>query len=178
MFSRLLSFATLVLGIQAAATPKPTDSARFSDAERQALIDDGWTIVNGTGKPYYTGDDKLEKRTSGGVYMCIDANWKGDCGYKVHPLDSCVQLGSPWYHQISAIGPDQLTLLKLFKDNNCADRDWVDRYCGNGGPCLPTVYYPGYRDLSQQYFASARNPGNYNDQIGSFWVKWTTLIPE
>ncbi|KAF3931249.1 hypothetical protein ABW19_dt0202588 [Dactylella cylindrospora] len=176
MFAKLLILATLALGIQAVALPKAPKHPKVTDAEIQAMIDDGWTIFNGTGKPPNLEEGKLAKREAGGVYICTDINWSGTCGYKVQPLDACIQLTSPWYHTISSIGPDQLTLLTLFKDGNCAASQYVNAFCGNGGPCLPKVYWPGYGDLTQHSFSSAFYSGNYNDQIGSFWVSWTTRI--
>ncbi|KAF3134038.1 hypothetical protein TWF594_008903 [Orbilia oligospora] len=55
------------LGIQAAATPEATDFPRFTEVGRQALINDGWMIVSGIGKSYYTDDSKLNKRAPGAV---------------------------------------------------------------------------------------------------------------
>ncbi|KAE9410239.1 hypothetical protein BT96DRAFT_931039 [Gymnopus androsaceus JB14] len=48
----------------------------------------------------------LEKRTPGGVYICTDINWGGECGYAVQALDACISLTSPWYDTISSFGPD------------------------------------------------------------------------
>ncbi|KAF3188111.1 hypothetical protein TWF225_003883 [Orbilia oligospora] len=54
-------------GIQAAATPGATDFPRFTEVGRQALINDGWMIVSGIGKSYYTDDNKLDKGAPGAV---------------------------------------------------------------------------------------------------------------
>ncbi|KAK6535511.1 hypothetical protein TWF694_001966 [Orbilia ellipsospora] len=127
---------------------------------------------NGTYPGHWHKSKKFTKRGNlGGIYICTDANWYGTCGYAVQPLGVCIVLTDPYYHSISSMGPDDPTLVTLFRDNYCADSSWVGQYCGNGGPCLPQVYYPGVPDFSTHYFSAAKNAGYYNDQVGSFWVR-------
>ncbi|TGJ85461.1 hypothetical protein E0Z10_g3314 [Xylaria hypoxylon] len=55
----------------------------------------------------------LEKRQPGGVNICRDINWNG-CDYAKQPWDLCIQLDSPWWHSISAIGPDEYNAIVAF----------------------------------------------------------------
>lgn len=52
---------------------------------------------------------RSQKRNIGGVFICPDVNWGGQCGYAVQALDKCIVLGSDWADKISSFGPDQCT---------------------------------------------------------------------
>ncbi|KAJ6558988.1 hypothetical protein B0H10DRAFT_2201296 [Mycena sp. CBHHK59/15] len=60
-----------------------------------------------------TTDTTLAKRNIGGIYICTDINWKGDCGYAVQPVNTCINMGSEWYRKISSLGPDPGTRVLL-----------------------------------------------------------------
>ncbi|OCL04904.1 hypothetical protein AOQ84DRAFT_299935 [Glonium stellatum] len=60
-----------------------------------------------------TASSPLEKRTPGGIYICTGANYSGTCGYAVQPFNTCIELTSPWYHNIGSFGPDQGALCRL-----------------------------------------------------------------
>ncbi|KAH8800372.1 hypothetical protein F5884DRAFT_757980 [Xylogone sp. PMI_703] len=94
----------------------------------------------------------LEKRTVGGIYICTDANWKGDCGYKVQPLAECIQLTSPWQWQLSSFGPDKGTICVVYNTGNCGINDPTPYNTA-------TIVWPGIADLTSI---------GWNDAIGSF----------
>ncbi|KAJ6606927.1 hypothetical protein B0H10DRAFT_576856 [Mycena sp. CBHHK59/15] len=98
-----------------------------------------------------TTDTTLAKRNIGGIYICTDINWKGDCGYAVQPVNTCINMGSEWYRKISSLGPDPGTRVQLFGNLNCQ----ADTFGS------PIVTYPGYGNL---------NDIGWNDHIASFYV--------
>ncbi|KAF2100439.1 hypothetical protein NA57DRAFT_54528 [Rhizodiscina lignyota] len=89
----------------------------------------------------------IEKRTPGGIYICTDINWSGECGYKVQPLNTCIHLDDPWYHTISSFGPDQGTSCQMYSDKNC------------NFPIGSGIGYPGVADMTKD---------GLNDQVGAF----------
>ncbi|KAF2430669.1 hypothetical protein EJ08DRAFT_697147 [Tothia fuscella] len=122
-----------------------TSLAVLASAAPTTEIGQGWVITEGTGFPQ---SDTLMKRAPGGVYICTDVNWKGTCGYKVQPLNTCIGLDFPWWQSISSFGPDQGTKCDLYHGYSCDD--WIATGVGA----------PGYADL--------RTFANANDRIGSF----------
>lgn len=55
----------------------------------------------------------LQKRHTGGVYVCTGANWSGRCAYAINPLNACVILRSDhdltWADSLWSFGPDACT---------------------------------------------------------------------
>ncbi|KAJ6606908.1 hypothetical protein B0H10DRAFT_1956710 [Mycena sp. CBHHK59/15] len=122
--------------------------------ERDWKYELGWSGVvspaSSFGTPNTT-DSGLAKRTVGGIFICVDINWGGTCGYAVQPLNTCITLGSDWNNKISSIGPDPGTAVTLYGNGDC----FPDIFG------TPTVYYPGYANL---------NDIGFNDQASSFYV--------
>lgn len=84
----------------------------------------------------------LSKRdmTPGGVYMCKDANWQGECRYMVFPMNQCYDLEEDWKNVISSFGPD---LAANDKDKfTCT----IHMLVGCQFEAL-TLKYPGSQDL-------------------------------
>ncbi|TAQ88274.1 hypothetical protein B7494_g3385 [Chlorociboria aeruginascens] len=48
----------------------------------------------------------IQKRESGGIFICTDIDWSGTCGYAKQPLGVCIVLTSPYKDTISSFGPD------------------------------------------------------------------------
>ncbi|KAF7716341.1 Uncharacterized protein PECH_000124 [Penicillium ucsense] len=92
----------------------------------------------------------LQKRIEGGVEICTDLNWGGQCGFAKQPWDLCIRLDSPWWHSITSIGPDQYNVIVAYEDYNCQSSNTL------------TIWNPGYSDLTS---------AGWNDRIGSFMVK-------
>ncbi|KAL5354924.1 hypothetical protein BJX96DRAFT_170180 [Aspergillus floccosus] len=78
-------------------------------AENLSERDPGSMIVS------VTDVNGLEKREDGGVYICTDINWGGNCGFAKQPWDLCIQLDSPWWHSISSIGPDEYNAIVAYE---------------------------------------------------------------
>ncbi|EAU36832.1 predicted protein [Aspergillus terreus NIH2624] len=64
--------------------------AAAAPAENLSERDSGSMIVS------VTEANGLQKRVEGGVYICTDINWGGNCGFAKQPWDQCIQLDSPW----------------------------------------------------------------------------------
>ncbi|KAH8671420.1 hypothetical protein BX600DRAFT_510094 [Xylariales sp. PMI_506] len=116
--------------------------------------------------------DTVDKRTAGGVYICTDPDWKGTCGYKVQPLNNyvgisdfwvCVVLTSPWYHTISAMGPDQGGWIGGYTDNCCG----CTCQSNNCELLAMQLHYPGTGDLSTKPNLLG---GTWDNALGSFFV--------
>ncbi|KAG2417813.1 hypothetical protein HFD88_000912 [Aspergillus terreus] len=78
-------------------------------AENLSERDSGSMIVS------VTEANGLQKRVEGGVYICTDINWGGNCGFAKQPWDQCIQLDSPWWHSISSIGPDEYNAIVAYE---------------------------------------------------------------
>ncbi|KAI0346651.1 hypothetical protein BDW22DRAFT_789867 [Trametopsis cervina] len=91
----------------------------------------------------------LEKRAVGGVYICSDVNWKGQCGYAVQQIGQCIRLGSDWNKKISSFGPDACTscFATIYADCGVAeenslndDNSWQFLNPGSGTGGLETAH--------------------------------------
>ncbi|KAE9393708.1 hypothetical protein BT96DRAFT_943726 [Gymnopus androsaceus JB14] len=80
----------------------------------------------------------LEKRTPGGVFICTDLNFGGQCGYAVQPLGICITLTSPWYDTISSFGPDPDATCFAYSQNSCNEAEWEFTYPGDASGGLGT----------------------------------------
>ncbi|KAK8221897.1 hypothetical protein M8818_000062 [Zalaria obscura] len=78
-----------------------------------------------------------EKRAVGGVYMCTEANWSGNCQYLAYPVDTCVQLSDEWASQVSSFGPDAGTSCMIMQG-----------HCSSSEDFYGDIVSPGYADLS------------------------------
>ncbi|KAJ7771309.1 hypothetical protein DFH07DRAFT_1057675 [Mycena maculata] len=69
----------------------------------------------------------------GGVFICINVDWQGECGYAVQPLNECIVLDSPWRDTISSFGPDPGATCFAFSSGNCDtnDGEWSFEYPGD-----------------------------------------------
>ncbi|KAJ2991853.1 hypothetical protein NUW58_g2370 [Xylaria curta] len=67
----------------------------------------------------------LEKRQPGGVNICHDVGWV-NCGYAKQPWNLCIQLDAPWWHSISAIGPDTFNAIVAYEARPTAIRAATD----------------------------------------------------
>jgi uncharacterized membrane protein len=114
--STMIITATLVYAIAFAI------SSSFASPARQILFQakpassmDSYPAVSsagifepGTRRP--CGDGHI-----GGVMICTDTDYQGTCAYAVVPLDTCIQLESPWFHTISSFSPDRQTFCTISK---------------------------------------------------------------
>ncbi|KAH8650300.1 hypothetical protein BGZ60DRAFT_569604 [Tricladium varicosporioides] len=98
-------------------------------------------------------DIPLENRDAGGVFVCTDPNFAGQCTYfSPATIGTCVQIASAtFFEQVTSFGPDQGASCQIFLDNNC--EDCLD--------CKPPLQFPGTPNLS------ATNPP-FDDHIQSF----------
>ncbi|KAI0346650.1 hypothetical protein BDW22DRAFT_789809 [Trametopsis cervina] len=156
-FKTLLSL--LALATAAAAVPS-LPAARDADPSdwKYAVGWDG-TILPSEAIGTPANATHLQKRTVGGVYICVDINWGGRCGYAVQPLNTCIVLGSDWNKQISSFGPDPCTRCFASSYSNCGANispttgdSWTFNYPGDpsGGAGAQSPYTP------------------WNDKISSF----------
>lgn len=77
---------------------------------------------------------------SGGVYMCKDINWGGQCQYlSLNGVNdgTCLGLGNNFDDQVSSFGPDPGLRCTLYSSWAC-----------NDGWTVTSVTNPGIRDLS------------------------------
>ncbi|CAK5282266.1 unnamed protein product [Mycena citricolor] len=80
----------------------------------------------------------LQARTPGGVYICTDINWGGQCGYAVQQLGACIALTAPWYNTISSFGPDAGATCFAYSQNSCSEAQWTFRSPGDATGGLGT----------------------------------------
>ncbi|KAF2173647.1 hypothetical protein M409DRAFT_15925 [Zasmidium cellare ATCC 36951] len=91
-----------------------------------------------------------------GVYMCVDADWKGHCEHLLNAPGLCIDLPQELAGQVSAVGPDKqketfASGCTLFKDIGCK------------GEYMADIAYPGLKNLAQAPLAGA-----YNDFFKSY----------
>ncbi|KAH0611913.1 uncharacterized protein H6S33_009965 [Morchella sextelata] len=100
----------------------------------------------------------LAKRTVGGIYLCDDINWGGNCGYAVQPLYTCINMGSDWNDKISSFGPDSGTTCLLFRNSGCSQGQFFEKISNPGSADLRTI---GINDQisSFQCYPSGGNSG-------------------
>ncbi|KAJ7636798.1 hypothetical protein FB45DRAFT_449969 [Roridomyces roridus] len=55
----------------------------------------------------------------GGVFICQNTDWQGECGYAVQPLNECIVLVAPWLETVSSFGPDNGATCFAFSSGNC-----------------------------------------------------------
>ncbi|KAJ7742172.1 hypothetical protein DFH07DRAFT_1063818 [Mycena maculata] len=79
--------------------------------------------------------------TPGGVFICTDLDWQGQCGYAVQPLNECIVLVSPWLDAISSFGPDPGATCFAFSSGNCDtdDAEWSFMFPGDDTGGLATT---------------------------------------
>lgn len=60
-----------------------------------------------TNTTQYPAETLSKRGVAGGVYWCIDSNWKGRCRFEVYPWGNCWNINYPFaYRQISSVGPE------------------------------------------------------------------------
>ncbi|KAL7271889.1 hypothetical protein RUND412_005331 [Rhizina undulata] len=64
---------------------------------------------------------ELERRATGGIYICADINWGGKCVYAIQPLRTCIDFGNDWNDIVSSFGPDSGTSCMIFADIGCSN---------------------------------------------------------
>ncbi|KAJ6599977.1 hypothetical protein DFH09DRAFT_1129155 [Mycena vulgaris] len=77
----------------------------------------------------------------GGIFICLDVDWKGVCGYAVQPLNECILLVSPWLKTISSFGPDPGATCFAFSSGDCnpANAQWSFKFPGDDSGGLATT---------------------------------------
>ncbi|KAH8799686.1 hypothetical protein F5884DRAFT_905190 [Xylogone sp. PMI_703] len=155
----ILSAAVAFMNLKAYASPVKSSAGVAAKLDYSKM-----EIVNFEDLPWANKTDSLAKRTPGGVEICTDINWGGQCGYQVQPLSDpnmisqvwqCIVLTSPWLYTISSFGPDQGAYAQLHGDTCCGCT------CEAPSGCTAAVTYPGFADL--------RDIG-WNDAIGSWYM--------
>ncbi|KAH7316984.1 hypothetical protein B0I35DRAFT_461521, partial [Stachybotrys elegans] len=138
---------TIVLSVLAAMVV-PIATNPIASGETGVVLASEWikTIVwdNET-------DHNVERREPGGVYICTNPNWGGQCGWAKQPWDQCIQLDAPWNDAISSIGPDEYNALVAYQYQNC-----------NPAGMVSSWYSPGYARLADI---------GWDNKISSFRVR-------
>ncbi|KAJ7474464.1 hypothetical protein B0H11DRAFT_1950754 [Mycena galericulata] len=77
----------------------------------------------------------------GGVFICLNTEWQGECGYAVMPLNECIVLTTPWDEAISSFGPDPGAACFAFNSGNCDTNEaqWSFTYPGDDTGGLATT---------------------------------------
>ncbi|KAI7787706.1 hypothetical protein LA080_015075 [Diaporthe eres] len=103
-------------------------------------------------------DHDLSKRANHGVYLCVDAYFKGYCVHITSPADVCVPLASDLNDKVSSVGPDTGGYCRFYFNAGCTDNDGCLHFDSTN---------PGRSnlDLADQKVCGRNNP---NDQITSY----------
>ncbi|KAJ7866866.1 hypothetical protein B0H13DRAFT_1504365, partial [Mycena leptocephala] len=77
----------------------------------------------------------------GGIFICQDVHWRGDCGYAVRDLDEWILLVSPWLGSISSFGPDPGATCYAFSTGKCdpSQTQWIFQFPGDDIGGLATI---------------------------------------
>jgi len=103
-------------------------------------------------------DNALEQRSgTGGVFWCLNANWKGPCNYERLPLGSCKNFKGASVNAISSLGPDRGIQCRIFTAKNCGK--------GSGDAW---VSWPGFSDLGSSHL---------NNNLESVWCRAEAPVP-
>ncbi|PSN59885.1 hypothetical protein BS50DRAFT_681988 [Corynespora cassiicola Philippines] len=113
------------------------------------------------------GKAEVEKRAEGGVYICTEQYWQGECGYKKQPLGVCIHLDAPWKYTISSFGPDGGIVCSWYSDYDC--KNWLEgniRYPGIADMDTPVPGVPGCKRQSEE--GVGLEPRCFGNKLGSF----------
>ncbi|KAK3078597.1 hypothetical protein LTS18_007101 [Coniosporium uncinatum] len=106
-------------------------------------------------------DNALEQRSGkGGVFWCLNANWKGPCDYESLPLGSCKNFIGSSVNAISSIGPARGIQCRVFTAKNCS--------AGAGDAWMS---WPGFSDLGSSHRVLNKN-------LESIWCRAEPSVPE
>ncbi|KAK3061824.1 hypothetical protein LTS18_005366 [Coniosporium uncinatum] len=87
----------------------------------------------------------------GGIYLCKDTLWRGECTWVKTRRLICSNFVGGWLNSISAFGPDPGTRCRVFAGRDCSGLNRV-------------IGYPGVGDLDRE-----RLRLSWNDRIASLW---------
>ncbi|OAL03185.1 hypothetical protein IQ06DRAFT_334638 [Phaeosphaeriaceae sp. SRC1lsM3a] len=127
-----------------------------------------WASVAAVPTPPSSEESKkgeLLERNTGGIYICTDQYFKGTCGWKAQPLNTCIHLDPPWYKTISSFGPDQGIVCSWYSDYDCQSL------------LESNIRYPGVADMDQWNKCGRSVDGGalearcHGNQMGSFLCK-------
>ncbi|KAK3061792.1 hypothetical protein LTS18_005419 [Coniosporium uncinatum] len=145
-FPALLTFlASLALSTSLANPTSPalaeTDFVLKADDHLAASLNNTTTTLS-----------NLSRRGQpGGIYLCKDTLWRGECTWVKTRRLICSNFVGGWSNSISAFGPAPGTRCRVFAGRDCSGLNRV-------------IGYPGVGDLNRE-----RLRLNWNDRIASLW---------
>ncbi|OQO05828.1 hypothetical protein B0A48_09923 [Cryoendolithus antarcticus] len=74
----------------------------------------------------------LEKRNVGGVRLCDQINWQGDCWYGILPINTCISLNS-FAGKTLSFRPDDATECFLMQDRCDVSNSYADFTSASSG---------------------------------------------
>jgi len=95
----------------------------------------------GTAAQKLAGVPQSKVGKPGGIFICLNVDWNGVCGYAVQPLNECILLASPWLNAISSFGPDNGATCFAFSTGNCdtTQAQWSFKFPGDDSGGLATT---------------------------------------
>lgn len=97
----------------------------------------------------------------GGVNICADPDFKGECYYKVWPLFVCIDFASgPYSHSVPSFGPDPDTWCTIFNSGYCDPDEKGSRTLTTGYPGLANLADANFDDMIHSFICVEKPPAH------------------